>query len=175
MIQTTNDKQVKPSRGSYKALLLVGAAFLSAFLVSMFLIRLVRVTGASMEPTFREGAFVLADRLAYRQDGPGFGDVIVFKKPDVDRGFLIKRVAGLPGDKVELRDGLLYRNDVLTDDAYGGEDFGPVMVPEACCFVLGDNRGASHDSRVWEAPFVPLNAVLGQVRYQVFPSWKKAE
>lgn len=136
------------------------------------------VPTASMKPTIADGEFVVVNRLAARRP-PGRGEVVVFRSPESD-ALWIKRVIGLPGDRVEQRDGRLFVNGAPLAAA-GGD--GPVMesldgrswraltrppgeagvheVPRGCCFVMGDHRANSRDSR--HIGPVPLSDVEGVV------------
>ena len=109
------------------------------------------VQGASMLPTLREGERVLVDKLTYKLREPARGEVVVFRYPADMRRKFIKRVIGVPGDVVEVRDWLVYVNGEPLHEEYilgpTYDEFGPVEVPEDTVFVLGDNRNHSEDSR----------------------------
>ncbi len=144
-------------------------------LVIFLLIRTVvqnfRVDGMSMEPNFHDGQFLLINKLAYKLGEPQRGDVIVFRYPrDPSRDF-IKRVIGLPGEKVEIVDGQVYINGQRLDDfahvlpaAYTSD---PVVLGPDELFVMGDNRPNSSDSHSWGP--LPLNLVIGKVVLSYWP------
>jgi signal peptidase I len=106
-----------------------------------------------MEPNLQTGERLLGNKFIYRFEKPVRGDVIVFRFPPNPRKIFIKRVIGMPGDTVEIREGQVFLNShklpepYLEHTAHG--DFPPQRVPEDCVFVLGDNRDESNDSRFW--------------------------
>ena len=105
--------------GNFRFLALVGAALLASFLLSFFVVTLVRVAGPSMEPALPAGSWVLVSRTAYAASPPKAGDIIVFYKKDVFGGPMIKRVAGIGGDRLRIEGGVLYRNDeAVADNIY---------------------------------------------------------
>lgn len=130
------------------------------------------VPSGSMEPTIMSHSRMIGFRVAYWFADPERGDVMVFRFPDDPSQLFVKRVIGLPGETVEIIDGKTYidgelleedyinDNYYLTDLAY--EDYGPYVVPENSYFMMGDNRGNSRDSRVWDNPFVERNAIIGR-------------
>jgi signal peptidase I len=126
---------------------LVGLAifFLLRALVEPFV-----VEHSSMWPTIEEGEYILVDKVSYHFHEPERGDIIVFRPPwNFGRPY-IKRVIGLPGDVVEIKDGAVFVNGNRLDEPYAGwtQDILPaVQVPEGEYFVLGDNRNNSYDSR----------------------------
>ena len=130
----------------------------------------IRVDGASMEPTLQSGEFVIVNKLAYFFGEPNIGDIIVFHFPrDPDQEY-IKRVIGLPGDRVEVRNGEVYVNDQILDEDYTAAP--PVYnstldVPADSLFVLGDNRNNSSDSHNWGP--VPLDYVIGKATLIYWP------
>lgn len=130
----------------------------------------IRVDGASMEPTLQSGEFVIVNKLAYFFGDPEVGDIIVFHFPrDPDQEY-IKRVIGLPGDQVEVRDGEVFVNGQILDEDYIAAS--PVYsteldVPTDSLFVLGDNRNNSSDSHNWGA--VPLDFVVGKAAFIYWP------
>lgn len=152
---------------------LLAAAFAAAFLVSTFLFAPVRIVGSSMAPTLEKNDWVILSRRAYDKAGPQRGDILLFRKPEVTKEILVKRVIGLPGDTVEIRDGMVYINGRLLAEysaALPGDTMAPVTAPPGAYFVLGDNRGVSQDSRRWADPWVEEGDILGRVTAVIFPN-----
>lgn len=141
-----------------------------------------QVKGASMEPNFHDGEYILTNKYEYRFSDPKRGDVVVFKSPqnpDID---FIKRIIGLPGDKVKILNNEYYVNGVLVDESYIADDLytyngaylkegQEITVPEGQYFVSGDNRPRSSDSREWGP--IQRSAIIGrsQLRYWPFDSF----
>lgn len=131
------------------------------------------INSESMVPTLNVNDRVFVDKIFYRLQGIERQDVIIFMPPPQahTRDDYIKRVLGLPGDEVEIRDGLLYVNGEAVEELYLAEpmegNYGPVVVPEGHLFVLGDNRNNSSDSRAWG--FVPLANVKGKAILRFYP------
>lgn len=130
----------------------------------------IRVDGSSMEPTLHGGEYVLVNKLSYRLGQPGYGDVIVFYYPRDPQQEYIKRVIGMPGDKVDISDGNVYVNGLLLEEPYIAA--APVypgswIVPDNSLFVLGDNRNNSSDSHSWGA--VPISYVVGKAVLVYWP------
>ena len=144
------------------------------FLKNYVLINAVIPSG-SMENTIMTGDRVFGNRLAYRFGEPERGDIVIFKYPDNEEELYIKRVIGLPGDKVEIRDGLVYLNDSAKplEEPYlkvtPVGDYGPYQVPEDGYFMLGDNRNWSKDSRFWENTYVTREEVLAKAVFRYYP------
>ena len=138
--------------------MVIGIALILALVINRFVIFKVEVPSGSMEKTIMTGDKVFTFRLSYLFKDPSRGDIVVFPYPDNEEVDYIKRIMGLPGDTIEIREGVLYINDdPLTEDylmeAMDKEDFGPVNVPEGCYFMMGDNRNTSMDSRAWKNKF----------------------
>jgi len=147
-------------------------ALLLALLTRATVVQAFRIPTGSMEETLLEGDFLLANRFLYGSKipftdlrlpavrDPQRGDIIIFEHPTEGKDF-IKRCVALPGDKVEIRNDVLYVNDRPVDEPYkklstfGGSltNYGPIVVPADHIFMLGDNRHNSFDSRSWG----PLN------------------
>ncbi|MDX1379105.1 MAG: signal peptidase I [Anaerolineales bacterium] len=135
----------------------------------------VRVDGFSMNPTLQNGEYVLVNRLAYKLDIPERGDIIVFTIPTDQKQELIKRVIGLPGETVSVRQNQVLINDVPLEEAYIAQSplySGEWIVPEGHLFVLGDNRNGSSDSHQWGV--LPMENVIGKalIIYWPPPEWK---
>jgi len=149
--------------------------FLLLFAVFLFSARGFNVYGSCMEPNLRTGERVLASTVTYWFHTPERGDIVVFKYPADPSKDFVKRVIGLPGDVVEIIQGRLFVNGAAATEPYIGiachGDYGPKKVADGYLFVLGDNRDASNDSRVWgELPMsnVEAKAVL---RYWPMNRW----
>ena len=134
----------------------------------------VRVDGVSMLPTLQNGEFVLVNKLAYRTGTPSRGDIIVFRSTTTTDLDLIKRIMGIPGDKISIHNGQVLINGQTLSEPYinavpnyGGD----WQVPDGYLFVLGDNRNDSSDSHLWG--FLPEKNVIGKalVIYWPPPEW----
>ena len=130
----------------------------------------IRVDGFSMAPTLQSHEYVLVNRLAYKFGTPQFGDIIVFHYPRDPKQEYIKRVIGLPGDRVQITNGEVMVNERLIDEPYIAA--APIYqtewtVPEASLFVLGDNRNNSSDSHNWGP--VPIDYVVGKAFLVYWP------
>jgi signal peptidase I len=140
------------------------------------------IPSASMEPALARGDFVLTDKSAYRSVGPRRGDIIVFKYPLDERRDFIKRVIGVPGDRIEFRGRQVLVNGHMLDEPYvkPAQDTSPparclyvfgcdtTYVPVDSYFVMGDNRDGSQDSRHWG--FVRRAKVVGRA-FAIYWSW----
>ena len=134
----------------------------------------VRVDGFSMNPTLQDGEYVLVSKVSYQLGVPQRGDIIVFKFPGPSEQDLIKRIVGLPGDIVEVRDGQVYVNGSGLEEPYINARplyNGIWQVPEGELFVLGDNRNDSSDSHSWG--MLPQANVIGKaiLIYWPPPEW----
>lgn len=144
------------------------------FLVQPFFVR-----GASMEPNFEDGEYLVIDELSYRFRDPARGEVVVFRYPNRPSQFFIKRIIGLPGDTVRVNDGrvviqnqqyqqgaLLDETQYLESDVRTGGNV-TVTLGEDEYFVLGDNRPSSSDSRSWGT--LPRYDIVGRVWVRAWP------
>ena len=197
------DQQGLPSvRSLLKELLETALFILLVFLIVRGVVQNFKIEGQSMEQSLHSGQYILVNKIVYfhfdlnaplrllpgKQDlpprvvypfhMPRRGDVVVFEYPrDFSKDY-IKRVIGLPGETVEIRDGRVYVNGVLLDEPYlrgtpttchpsDPCSRGPVKVPEGAVFVLGDNRNYSSDSREWDA--LPLDRIIGKAWISYWP------
>ena len=147
-------------------------AVLIALFIHAFLAQATRVYGLSMEPNLHTDQRLIVEKVSYRFHGPQRGDIVVLKRPErPEDELLIKRVVGLPGEEVSIRDGRVYVDDRPLDEPYlewdTGGNYGPVRVPPLHVFVMGDNRGASNDSRVFGP--VHRNEILGRAWVSYWP------
>lgn len=138
----------------------------------------VRVDGLSMQPTLADGEFILVNKMSYEWGEIERGDIIVFHFPLNMEEELIKRVIGLPGDKVVIRDNQVFVNDQLLNEPYISQApvySGEWFVTEGNIFVLGDNRNNSNDSKDWG--LLPIENVVGKasVIYWPPPMWNIIE
>ena len=150
---------------------LIVLAFALAFLMNKFVYANAEVPTGSMIPIVQPGDRLIVNRLAYLFEEPQRGDIVMFIYPDNEKDNYLKRIIGLPGEKVEIRDGLVYINDskkplsepYLNDPPNG--DFGP----EGCYFMLGDNRDISQDARYWKNKYVKKEKIVGKVLFRYYP------
>ena len=135
-------------------------------LIKSFIFTLVRVNGSSMDKTLHEGNIMILNLLDHSFERE---DIIVANK-SVEGSLIIKRIIGLPNEKIFCKDGIIYINDVKYDDPYAnGEtaDFDEITLKEDEYFLLGDNRVVSLDSRYFGP--VPKKAIMGSAKIIVFP------
>lgn len=157
---------------------IVLVAVLVVFGVRSFLVQPFLVSGASMEPNFHGGDYILIDELSYRFREPERGEVVVFRYPGDGRTFFIKRIIGLPGERIVVSDGELYVYG--KDDTQGtriNEEYLPsdlrtmgekdVTLGDEEYFVMGDNRDASFDSRQWGS--LERSEMIGSVWVRLWP------
>lgn len=156
----------------------VGSMFIVVYL---FILTPNQIKGASMEPTFYTGEYILTSRITYKFRHIERGDVVVFKSPKNPDIEYIKRIIGLPGDVITITDGEVRVNDSLITENYiaattnlwdGGcvKNGEPYSVPNGEVFVMGDNRPRSSDSR--EFCSVPIQSLIGYVFFRYFPTNK---
>jgi signal peptidase I len=171
-------------------------AVVLALFIRTFVVQAFKIPSGSMKPTLLVGDHILVNKFIYGVKLPFLGttlipvtdpkrqDVVVFKFPEDTKKDFIKRVIGISGDIVEVRDKKVYLNDKPMVDMHGSyldpdvipgrarsrDNFGPVTVPAGALFVMGDNRDHSYDSRFWG--FVDLSMVRGKA-FIIYWSWNK--
>jgi signal peptidase I len=147
------------------------ALTLVIFLLIRFAVQNFRIEGYSMEPNFHDGEFLIVNKLIYLLRPPQRGDVIVFVPPTNTSRDFIKRVIGLPGDRITIANGRVYVNGAALDEPYplnlGTYSSTPVTVPADEYYVLGDNRNNSSDSHSWGP--VPAQNIIGKVWVSYWP------
>ena len=183
-------KSKKPLWLEYAEALVV--ALVLAFFIRTFFVQAFKIPSESMLDTLLVGDHLLATKYDYGltipftdisvYDGadPQRGDIIIFKYPRDPKVDFIKRIIGLPGDVIEVRNKQLYRNGEVVQEAYiryeepdrivtPRDNFGPLIVPEGKYFVMGDNRDNSMDSRFWGC--VPRKDIVAKA-WRIYWSWE---
>ena len=148
-------------------------AVLIVTFITVFVGRFCRVKGRSMEPTLHTNEWLWTDKLGYEIGSIKRGDIVVLKYHET-RDKYVKRVIGLPGDTIEVKNHSVYVNSARLDEPYIKEapysDFKQLTVPEHSYFVMGDNRNASDDSRGSVGP-VPIEKIEGRAIVRLWPLW----
>ncbi len=150
-----------------------------ALVTRAYVIEGVYVASASMEPTLRTGTYFFLEKVSYRFRAPKRGEIIVFHSPVKKQHGLIKRVIALPGETIEIKQKDVYINGGKLNEPYVrhtraaeqlvGDNLGPLTVPQAAVFVMGDNRDESEDSRDWKNArgeyfyFLPVTSIEGRL------------
>jgi len=190
----TNLPKRKSTIREYAEAILI--ALLLALFIRTFVVQAFKIPSGSMKNTLLIGDHILVNKFIYGIKNPFSGstwmpvkqpqrkDIIVFRYPVNPSQDYIKRVIGIPGDRIEVKDKKVYVNDALLDEDYtifldnkiipgnvqSRDNMPPVTVPEGSLFVMGDNRDNSYDSRFWN--FVELKAVKGKA-FILYWSWNK--
>ena len=166
------DKKEKPKKTLKQEIIewvvTLAVALVIAVVVRTYFVEPVRVDGNSMYPTLKHGEVMIVSKMAYRFGGePERFDVVICHYPNRGNTNFVKRIVGLPGDVVEIRNGKLVVNGVTYAEKFLheaiAEDFGPIIVPEGTYFVMGDNRNNSNDSRRAEVGPLEREYVVGKV------------
>jgi signal peptidase I len=146
-------------------------AVVIALVIHVFLAQATRVYGQSMEPNLHTNERLVVEKLSYRFHGPRRGDIVVLHDPTGGPELLIKRVVGLPGERVSMSDGRVFVDGAPLEEPYLSQ---PTLgqgrswfVPPLSVFVMGDNRGASRDSRVFGP--VPMEQIIGRAVFRYWP------
>ncbi|MDQ2864610.1 MAG: signal peptidase I [Candidatus Eremiobacteraeota bacterium] len=140
-------------------------------LIAAFFVRTPQVSGLSMEPRIDSGEHVLINTLAYRFGEPHRGDIVAFKHDGDTPETYIKRVIGVPGDRIGIYRGIVYLNGIRLSEPYvrfaDSRTFGTIAIPPRAVYVLGDNRANSEDSRFFGA--VPDDHLMGRALVAIWP------
>jgi len=198
------DKKLKDTIKEYGQALII--AFILAFIIRSFVIQAFKIPSGSMLPTLKIGDHLLVNKFIYGVhlpftdieivpvSNPEFQDIVVFEYPEDQSKDFIKRVVGVPGDTIRIKDGRLIRNGKRVKEPYtkyvndqrkqekypaehwpphkfdprARDNLGPIEVPQEQYFVMGDNRDESYDSRFWG--FVDSKDILGEA-WIIYWSW----
>lgn len=141
-------------------------AIVASFTIKTFVAEAMIVPTGSMLPTIQINDRLIVEKIIWMDDYQ-FGDIVVFYPPIPEKKRYVKRLIGIPGDVIEIKNGVLNRNGVEVSETYINEpiryEFGPVTVPENKYLFLGDNRNESFDSHSWSTPFVDKERLIGKV------------
>jgi signal peptidase I len=178
----SDSPQTLPTKSALKGwienLILLTIALALALLIRAFVAEPRFIPSDSMVPTLRIGDRLVVEKISYRLHPPHRGDIIVFQPPaqlelqgyKPDQAF-IKRIMGLPGDKIAVKQGQVFRNQAPLTEPYIAAPpaylLQEVTVPPDTLFVMGDNRNNSNDSHIWG--FLPQKNVIGRAWVRFFP------
>ena len=174
------DKQKRVAREIFSWVKIIVIALAVALIINNFIIINANVPSGSMENTIITGDRMIGLRTAFWFSAPKRGQVVIFKFPDNEDETFVKRVIGLPGETVHIKEGKIYINDSkkpLKED-YLKEPWiecnnydEPFKVPKDSYFCLGDNRNVSNDGRFWNKKYVKRNKILAKAEFVYWP-WK---
>jgi len=127
-----------------------------------------------MEGTIQTNSIIFSTRYDVRENDLERYDILTFVSPDDSEVTYIKRLIGLPGETVEVKEGKVYADGAELDNSFIKESQsqigdGVYEVPEGCCFFMGDNRNNSNDSRFWNNPYVPIDNIRAKAKCILFP------
>lgn len=161
---------------------IIATAAVIALFLNSCIIANSRVPSASMETTIMTKDRVIGSRLTYKFSDPQRGDIAIFRFPDDESIYYVKRIIGLPGDTIDIVDGQVYLNGSMEplDEPYLHEPMIPeppmhFEVPEDCYFMMGDNRNYSSDARRWENTYVKREKLIAKVLFRYYPRIGKIE
>jgi len=146
-------------------------AFIVAFLVRSFIVQPYRIEMTSMEGTLHPNDLALVDKLSYKIRSPKRGEIIIFTPPIDKKSKYIKRVIGLPGETIEIRNNTVYINGKALNEPYLHSpmlrDYGPEKIKEGYVFAMGDNRSVSLDSRYFGS--ISTKTIIGRAIVVYWP------
>lgn len=176
-----NNTEEKQKSSLVEILKFLIVASIVLFFVRTYIAKPFIVSGASMDPTFKTGEYLIVDEISYRFKNPERGEVIIFKFPLLPKNYYIKRIIGLPGETVDIKsgkvtiineknpDGFVVNEDYVSPQNIK-EDSSEFTLGENEYFVMGDNRKESSDSRMWGA--VDEDLIVGRPILRLLPPSK---
>lgn len=148
-------------------------AVVIALIIRTFLFQITEVYGQSMYPTLHDRDRLFTNRIVYTIGTPERGDIVILNAPDRPSTYYVKRAIALGGDRIRIENGKVFVNDIEQKESYINGNFtdGEIntVVPPGTVFVMGDNRGNSHDSRSSDVSFVPVNDIEGKAIFRIWP------
>lgn len=178
-IEENKDKPESPAKKTLVAFLdfakTTTVVVLLALAIRLFIVQPFIVEGQSMQPTFENSDYLITEKVSYTLRAPQRGEIVIFHPPDNSSVNYIKRIVGLPGDRVEIKDGSIYINSQKIDEPYltsneqtktVAKDL-DIKLKEDEYFVLGDNRNHSRDSR--EIGPVPKQNIVSKIWVRLLP------
>lgn len=169
-----NEKSVMKELLSWVIYLLIVVAV--SFLIVTFVGQRTKVQGRSMETTLSDGDNLIVDKISYRFRDPKRFEIIVFPYQYQENTYYIKRIIGLPGETIQIKDGYIYINGELLEEEYGAEVMeqsgiaaDPIELGEDEYFVLGDNRNHSADSRDPSVGVLKRDQLMGRAFVRIWP------
>ena len=181
LIETSDsEKQKRVAREIFSWVKIIVIALAVTLIINNFIIINANVPSGSMENTIITGDRMIGLRTAYWFSSPKRGQVVIFKFPDNEDETFVKRVIGLPGETVRIKEGKVYINnskkplkeDYLKEEWTEGNNFEePFKVPKDSYFCMGDNRNVSNDARFWDKKYVKKNKILAKAEFVYWP-WK---
>ena len=164
-------------RETISFILYIAIVFLLTYLVIHYVGQRTQVSGTSMEYTLSDGDNLIVDKISYRFHKPERYDIIVFPFQYEENTYYIKRIIGLPGEKIQIsEDGAIYIDGKVLEESYGreiiedpGQAEEPIVLDEDEYFVLGDNRNASSDSRDPSVGVIHEGDIIGRAWLRIYP------
>jgi len=154
-------------------------ALILALIIRAFFLQVFWIPSGSMEPTLDVNDRIVVNKIIYHFREPKRQEVIVFRQiamegiPVKEKRDLIKRLMGLPGEVLEVKDGVVHINGVAVEEKHllnrDFSNYGPVTIPADSYFVMGDNRPASADTRFWQGKFLPKKNLIGPAFLRIWP------
>lgn len=189
MKELNKEKKLKLKKEIFSWIKIFVIALAIAFVVNNYVIINANVPSGSMKNTILKGDRMIGLRTAYWFSEPGRGDIVIFENPDYNKNikkedkYFVKRVIGLPGDKVVIKDARIYINDSNEPlkESYLPEEWTYVNgegetleynVPKDCYFMLGDNRNYSKDARLWENTYVKRDKIIAKAEFKYWSDKK---
>lgn len=173
----TSSKKAKVFKEIISYAVIIFMAAIIAFCFNQYIIINANIPSGSMETTIMTDDKVIGNRLSYSFSDPQRGDIIIFPFPDNPEKTYIKRIIGMPGDTIEIKNNAVYINGTEYFEKYlpkapRMDDYPKTVVPDNCYFVLGDNREDSVDSRYWLNPFVAKDTIIAKAIVVYYPDFR---
>jgi signal peptidase I len=163
-----------------RLLFLAMVAVIVMLFLRLFVVDIIQVTSASMQPTVNTGVRYLLEKFTCRVSKPKKNDIVVFPSPVLKHHNLVKRIIATEDDIIEIKKKEVYINNIKLDEKFVyhsrdtvilvGDNLGPLQVPKDMVFVMGDNRDESEDSRDWKDSttgehicFIPVDRIIGKI------------